>query len=110
MWGGRPVVSLRHFRAVALFEDQLLLGQQVVCEDPVQLPDLVQQIKLAGRVVAQVSDQLADPGPVLLLDVGAVVAIARPGSRERDLLLGAVLQEVVVDELGAVILTMPMSA
>ena len=69
MRGGRLVVSLRHCRAVALFEDQFLLGQQVVREGPVQLPDLVQQSKLAGRVVAQVSDQLADPGPVLLLDV-----------------------------------------
>ena len=44
--GGRCVVSLRHFRTVALLEHKLLLGQEVVREYPVELPDLVQDGQL----------------------------------------------------------------
>ena len=37
----RGVVSLGHFRAVALLEDELLLRQEVVREYPVKLPNFV---------------------------------------------------------------------
>jgi hypothetical protein len=38
-------------------------------------------------------------GPVLLLGVRAVVLVARPAPREGDLVLGAVVEQVGVDEL-----------
>ena len=100
--GRRDIVSLGDLRAVALLEDQLLLGQVVVGEDPVELLDLVEQGVFGGGVVVVVADQLTDPGPVLLLHVRAVVAVARPGPGEGDLLLGTVAQQVVVDELRSV--------
>ena len=60
--------------------EEFLLGQQVVGEDPVQFPDLVELLQLGGGVVAEVADQFPDPGPVLLLHVGAVVLVARAGT------------------------------
>ena len=88
--GCRGVMSFGDLRADPLLEDQLLLGQVVVGEDPVELPDLVEQAVLAGDVVAVVADQLTDPGPVLLLHVRAFVAVARTGPGEGELLLDAV--------------------
>ena len=42
-------------------------------------------------------------GPVLLLDVRPVVLVARPGPGEGDLVGGAVVEKVGVDELRTVI-------
>ncbi|WP_188316577.1 hypothetical protein [Solihabitans fulvus] len=53
--------------------------------------------------VAVIPDRAADYRPVLLLDVAAVVAVARSGPGEGDLLVLAVVEQVVVDELGAVV-------
>ena len=75
--GGGPVVALGDLGPIALLEDELLLGQQVVGVAHVELPDLVEQAELFVGVEAQVADQLADMGPVLLLDVGPVVLVAR---------------------------------
>jgi len=58
-----------------LLEDELLLRQEVVGELGVEHPDLVELGPLRAGVVAVVADQLADPGPVLLLHVRAVVLV-----------------------------------
>jgi hypothetical protein len=63
---------------VALFEDELLLGQEVVGVDPVEIPDAVQHRQLGLGVETQVADELAYVGPVLLLDMGPVVFVAGP--------------------------------
>jgi len=39
-------------------------------------PDAVEEGELVVGVEAEVADQLSDVGPVLLLDVGAVVLVA----------------------------------
>ena len=53
-----------------------------------------------GRgVVAVVADEVAHVGPVLLLDLGAVVAMARTRSREGDLVVHVVVEQVVINEL-----------
>ena len=96
------VVLLGHLRAFALFEYQLLLGQMVLVEDAVQSPDLVEINQPDRVVVTEVTHQSPDVGPVLLLDVRAVVAVLRPGPRESDLLVEAVLVDVVVDKFRAV--------
>ena len=88
--GCRDVMSFGDLRADPLLEDQLLLGQVVVGEDPVELLDLVEQGVFGGGVVVVVADQLTDPGPVLLLHVRAFVAVARTGPGGGDLLLDAV--------------------
>jgi hypothetical protein len=76
--GGRRVMDLcHHLGPIAGLGDELLLRKQVVREGTVQLPDLVQQLQFRGRVVAQVADEFADPGSVLLLDVRAVVLVGR---------------------------------
>ena len=76
--GLRFVVLLAHFRAVPDLRDQLLLRAEVVRHQRLQRPDLVQQQQLCGGVVTVVADHGAHDRPVLLLDVGAVVAVARP--------------------------------
>jgi hypothetical protein len=68
--GGGGVVALLHLGSRALLEDQLLLSQEVVRVGHVELPNLVEDRQLCGGVEAQVADELADVGPVLLLDVG----------------------------------------
>ena len=105
--GRRDVVVLDDLGSVALLGDQLLLGQQVVREEPVQLPDFVECGQFFRGVVAQVSDELADPGPVLVFHMGAVLFVVGPGAGERDLVLFAVPEEVVVDELTAVVRAKP---
>jgi hypothetical protein len=79
--GWRPV-AFGHFRPGALLEDQFLLGQEVVGVDPVEGPDVVEDRQLLGCVEAQVADEFADVRPVLLLDVGAVVAVTGTGPGE----------------------------
>src|ERR1700689_270286 len=76
--------------------NQLLLGQHQVGEAPVERPDPVEQVELGRRVEAEVAVQLSDVGPVLLLDVGSVVLVARSGPGEGDLSFVAVLEEVGV--------------
>ena len=51
----------------------------------------------------QVADELPDMGPVLLLDVGPVVLVARARAGEGDFVRGAPGQEVGVDGLGPVV-------
>jgi hypothetical protein len=43
-----------------------------------EFPDLIQLDTLGVGVIAQVANQFAYVGPVLLFDLGAVVAIAGP--------------------------------
>src|SRR5215218_10185459 len=104
----RGVVFLGDFGAGADLGDQLLLGQEVVGEDGVEVPDGVQQVPFGFGVVAVVADQLANPGPVLLLDVGAVVGVPWPGPGEGDLAADAPGEQVVVNELAAVSESIPM--
>src|SRR5665811_928158 len=110
MWSRRLIVPFGDLCAVALFEDQLLLRQKIVREHSIQLPNLVQLVEFASGVVTVVADEFTDPGPVLLLHMGTIILVARPRPGERDLVIGAVRQQVVVDELRTVVETMPISA
>jgi hypothetical protein len=83
--------------------DELLLGEEEIGVPPVDGPDPVQQCQYGVGVEPQVADQFADVGPVLLLDVAAVVLVAGSGTGEGDLACGAPLEEVGVDELAAVV-------
>lgn len=65
--------------------------------------ETIEQVQLFGGIVAVVANCTPDNGPVLLLDVGVVILLARPSAGERDLFAVAVPQELVVDELRAVI-------
>src|SRR5690625_4880260 len=91
MRGRGLVVFLRHFRAAALFENQLLLREEIVRKDPIVLPNLVQYRQLGSRVVTERPDKFPQPGPVLLFDMRAIVAVARTGPGERDFVVKAVL-------------------
>jgi hypothetical protein len=68
-----------------------------------QCVQTVEQVQLTRRVIAVVANGATHNGPVLLLDVGVVVATACPASGEGDLFLDAVTVELVVDELGTVV-------
>ena len=61
-----------------MLEDDLLLGQEVVGEGPVQVPELVEDRKLGVSVEVELTNQFPDLGPALLFDVGPVVLVARP--------------------------------
>jgi hypothetical protein len=74
----------------------------VVREAGVHDPDVIEELELPGGVKAQVADELADVGPVLLLDVGPVVLVPRTRAGEGDLLRDAVVVKMRVDELRAV--------
>lgn len=76
MWGGRSIVFLRDFRSAPGLRNQFLLGQEIIGEDPVEFPNLVEQLELSRGVVAEVADKFTDSGPVLLLDMGPVVLVA----------------------------------
>lgn len=63
------------FLTLAGLGHELLLRKDVAGEGMVQLPHLVQQLQLRVGVEAQVARQLADSGPILVLDVGALVLV-----------------------------------
>lgn len=97
------MVLLDDFRPVAVPGGELQGRQEVVRERVIGVPDLVEHFQLAGGVVAVVADQLAYPGPVLLLDVAAIVLLPRPRLGEGVLARLAVVQQMVVGELAAVV-------
>ena len=72
------VVFFGDLRAVVFLGYQFLLGSEMVRQQPLQGPDLIQQVKLTGSVIAVIADGLAHNVPVLLLHMGAVVLVARP--------------------------------
>ena len=80
-------MALDHLRTDALPAQELLLGEEEVRVTMIEPPDPVEQCELAWGVKAQVADELSDVGPVLLLDVGPVVLVARPGAGEGDLVI-----------------------
>ena len=55
------------------------------------------------RFVAVPADELADVGPVLLLDMGVVVLLLGPAPGEADLPIMAITVQIMVDELAAVV-------
>ena len=75
MRGGGGVVFLGDLRAVADLANEFLLRVEVIAQQRLLLPDLIEQQQFCFGVIAQVADQLTYCGPVLLLDVGAVVLL-----------------------------------
>lgn len=63
--------------------NELLLGPQEVGEDPVRLLNFVELLQFCLGFVAEVSDEVPDPAPVLPLPVGGVL-VPRPGPGEGD--------------------------
>jgi hypothetical protein len=61
------VVLLGDLGAVADLGDEFLLRVEVIADQGLQRPDLVQQQQFCLRVVAQEAHQLTHRGPVLLL-------------------------------------------
>src|SRR5512144_3279013 len=68
-----------------------------------QCPDLVEQQPFCLGVVAVVADHDPYDRPVLLLDVAAVVLVARPRPGEGDLAFLAPGQQVMIDELRSIV-------
>ena len=64
--GQRRSVTLGHLRALSCSAEELLLGEEKVGEDPIELPDPVEHGELGIGVKAEVADELADVGPVLV--------------------------------------------
>jgi hypothetical protein len=73
--GSGCIVSLADLRARPDFREEFLLWCEVVGQQSLERPDPIQQLQLAGSVVAVVADGLADDVPVLLFDVGTVVLV-----------------------------------
>ncbi len=56
-----------------------------------------------GRIIAVPAQELADVSPVFLLDVGVVVLLVRPAAGELDGVDLAIVPQVMIDELAAII-------
>jgi len=88
----------------ALLAPQLDRGQEQVLEESELVPiEIVERGPRGRRVVADVTHELGDVGPVLLLDVGVIVLLVGPAPRELDRLRLAVAVEMIVDELRAIV-------
>src|SRR2546429_660897 len=98
------IVAPAQTRADPLFARELHRGQEQVLEQP-QLVGVERVHRRARRrrVIAHVPEELADVRPVLLFDVGVVVLLVGPAAGELDLLGLAVLPEMLVNELRAVV-------
>jgi hypothetical protein len=83
---------------------QLHGGKKDVLKDSeITLAQGVDGVEGCQRVIAHVAEELANVSPVLLLHGGVVVLLVGATSRELDAMLPGVLQELVVDELLAVV-------
>ncbi len=92
-----------HARAGTLFGHELFDGLEEVDVEASQGVDAGElSIGVASRETI-IADKMADDGAVLLLDVGAIVFLPGPATREREALAGAVAVEGLIDELGAVV-------
>lgn len=58
-----------------IFAPSLLLGPEVVVQQPLERPDPAQQLQFGGGVVAVVTDGLANCVALPLLDMGAVALL-----------------------------------
>src|SRR6478609_3004671 len=96
--GGRLVILLADLRAVPHLRDQLLLRVEMIPDQRLRRPNPVQQQQLSRRVIPQVTDQLADRGPILLLYMRTVVLVTGPRPGELQTLVRAVPQKVRIDE------------
>ena len=102
--GAGSVVSAADPSADALLPQELHGRQkQVLQETEFLTVEIVDRREGGGGVVADVTEELADVGPVLLLDMGVVVFLVRPPAGELDGLGLAVVIQGGVDELGAVV-------
>src|SRR5262245_57804761 len=102
--GQRRIVAAPDASAHARLATELDGGQEQVLE-PAQLAavERVDRGLGGGSVVAHVPEQLADVGPVLLLDVGVVVLLVGAAAGELDLLGLTVVPQMLIDKLRAVI-------
>jgi len=64
---------------------------------------LVECLQLLWSIVSAVANRSADHRVVFLFHKAVVVLPVRPAARKRDLPLGAVADEVIVDEFTAVV-------
>ena len=96
------VVAFDHFGTDSLAAGQLLLGAKRVREPVVQIPDLVEHLHFGVVVETEAADEGADVGPVLLLDVGAVVLVSRARPGEHDLVRLAMVQPVAASAMVSV--------
>jgi len=102
--GARLIVAANLARSLAFGPDELDRRLEQVHVEP-QLVSIEIVHRLGGfrRLIAVPADELADVGPVLLLDMGVVVLLVRPTPGEADLPRVAVAEEMMVDELAAVV-------
>ena len=83
--------------------DELHRGQPQILQQPQIRIQRVERGERGRRVIAVVAHQLADVGPVFLLDMRVVVLLVRPAARELNGTGPTVAIQVVVDELGPVV-------
>jgi len=70
---------------------------------PIDRIQAVEQCHMTLGVVTPIAHQAAYDGPVLLLHEGIIILATDPPAGESDLLGFAVAQQLVVDELGAIV-------
>ena len=74
-------------------------GQKEVRVQAEMAVESAQEVELFGRIVPIIADGTTNDGKVFLFHETAVVLSVGPTSREGDFVLGAVAQELIVDEL-----------
>src|SRR6266566_1984675 len=98
-----PIVDAPNAGTVAVLAHELLHRLEEVDvqpSEPIDAPELGIG-GLGGEAI--IADELTHDGPVLLLDVGAVILLPGAAAGEGDPALPAVVVEALVDELAAVI-------
>jgi len=100
----RRLIAAAQARADAELAVEFDRGQEEVLEEAqfVAIEIVAGRPSLRG-IVAQVAEQSADVGPVLLLDVSVVVLFVGTAARELDVMRLAVAPEMRMEELAAVV-------
>ena len=97
------VIFSRELRSVASFFEELGRGEEEIAQEPEAVIKRVQGQQCFLRFEAGITDGAADDGVVFLFDETVVVFAIGARPREGDVLLNAVADKVVVEELGAVV-------
>ena len=102
--GSRLIVPPDFARSLADGPDELDRRLEQVHVEPELIGvEVVERRDGLRRLVAVPADELADVGPVLLLDMGVVVLFIGPAPGEADLPVMAITVQIMVDELAAVV-------
>src|SRR5688572_33410799 len=99
----RGIVALDHLAADAVLTDELAHGPEEVELESQQAIETLEDRESRARAITVIPDETADDEAVALLDPRLIVLAIRPPPRTADVMAATPLQQVITEELTAIV-------